>query len=241
MSKRYIFLVFLLVAIIFALLLLPKPYYCSNDENPKLRYSANKCVNAGPRGLLLEAINTHRYIDADKLAAKIIGEDPSYALVDLRNEEQFTSFTFPRAINIPYRSILDESNLSKFDSDDFTYVLFSNGTMVADQAWLSLRKNGYDNILVLQGGLNDFYTKVLNPSKPVVTDSKEVQELYNFRKSAGTYFGLPEAEEFIPEEIIEPVKKIYKPKKSSTATKKKVIVAPKEPAPIEEEEEDEGC
>jgi len=240
MSKRYIFLVFLLVAVIFALLLLPKLYYCSNDENPKLRLSANKCVNAGPKGLLLEAINTHRYIDADNLAAKIIGEDPSYALIDLRNEEQFNDFTFPRAINVPYGSILDESNLAKFDSDDYTYVLFSNGTMVADQAWLSLRKNGYENILVLQGGLNDFYNKVMNPVKPVVTDSKEVQELYNFRKAAGTYFGLPEPDEFIPEEAIEPVKKVYTPKKSTGTSKKKVVVKPKESAPVEEEE-DEGC
>lgn len=112
--------------------------------------------------------------------------------------------------------------------------------MVADQAWLSLRKNGYENILVLQGGLNDFYNKILNPEKPVVTDSKEVQELYNYRKAAGTYFGLPEADEFIPEDIVEPIKKAYKPKKTTATPKKKVIIAPKEAAPVEEEE-DEGC
>lgn len=105
MSKRYIFLILVLVSAIFALLLLPKLYYCSNDKDAKLHYKATTCANAGPKGLLLEAINTHRYIDADKLASKIIGEDPSYAYVDLRNEEQFNSFTFPGAINIPYSSI----------------------------------------------------------------------------------------------------------------------------------------
>ncbi len=240
MSKRYIFLVLVLVSAIFALLLLPKLYYCSNDENSKLHLSASTCVNAGPKGLLLEAINTHRYMDADALASKIIGEDPSYSFIDLRNEEQFKSFTFPGAINIPYNTILDESNLSKFESDDYTYVLFSNGTMVADQAWLSLRKNGYKNILVLEGGLNEFYTKVLNPVKPVETDSKEVQDLYNFRKASGTYFGLPNPDEFIPEEVTkQPIKTVSRSKKATGTVKKKVVVKPKEP--VEEEEEDEGC
>lgn len=240
MSKKFIFLILILVSAIFALLLLPKLYYCSNDKEASIHYKATTCTNAGPKGLLVEAINTHRYIDADKLSSKIIGEDPSYTFIDLRDDEQFKNFTFPRAINIPYNTILDESNLSKFDSDDVNYVLFSNGTMVADQAWLTLRKNGYKNILVLKGGLNNFYKTVLNPTMPVETDSKEIQDLYNFRKAAGTYFGLPNPAEFIPEEeVIQPVKKVYKSTKTTTP-KKKVVVKPKAPVE-EEEEEDEGC
>jgi len=238
MSKRYIFLVLVLVTAIFALLLLPKLYYCSNDKEAKLHFKANTCNNANPKALLLEAINTHRYIDADQLTSIIVGEDPSYVFVDIRNEEQFKSFSLPRAINIPYKTILEEPNLSKFDTENYTYVLFSNGTIVSDQVWSLLRRKGFKNFIVLDGGLNDFYTKILNPKKPLETASSDEQDLYNYRKAAGIYFGLPNPSEFIPEKAIQPVKKVYKPLKTGNTPKKKVIVKPKAPV---EEEEDEGC
>lgn len=238
MSKRYIFLVFVLVSAIFALLLLPKLYYCSNDKEAKLHYKANTCKNAGPKALLLEAINSHRYIDADELTSIIVGEDPSYTFVDLRDEEQFKKFSLPKAINIPYKTILEEANLTQFDTDDYTFVLFSNETVHSDLVWSLLRRKGFNNFMVLDGGLNDFYAKILNPQKPLETDSKEEQDLYNFRKAAGTYFGLPNPDEFIPEKEIKTVKKVYAPSKTGTTPKKKVIVKPKEPV---EEEEEEGC
>ena len=238
MSKRYIFLVLVLVSAIFALLLLPKLYYCSNDKESKLHYKANTCKNASPKALLLEAINSHRYIDADELTSIIISEDPSYVFVDIRNEEQFRRFTLPRAINIPYKDILEEANLPQFDTDDYTFVLFSNETIHSDQIWSLLRRRGFNNIMVLNGGLNKFYSKVLNPQKPLETDSKEEQDLYNFRKAAGTYFGLPNPDEFIPKKEIKPTKTNYVPSKTGTTPKKKVIVKPKAP---DEEEEDEGC
>lgn len=240
MSKRYIFLVLVLVSAIFALLLLPKLYYCSNDKEAKLHYKANTCKNAGPKALLLEGINSHRYIDADDLTSIIIGEDPSYVFVDIRNEEQFKRFSLPRAINIPYKTILEETNLSKFDTDKSIFVLFSNETIHSDQVWSLLRRKGYTNFMVLNGGLNNFYAKILNPQKPLESDSKEEQNLYNFRKASGTYFGLPNPDEFIPKKEIKPVKKAYVPSKTGTTPKKKVIVKPKAPVE-EEEEEDEGC
>lgn len=239
MSKRYIFTIFILVSIIFALLLLPKVFYCSNDTESKIHYSANTCTSINPNALLLEAINTHRYISADELTSKIIGEDPSFVLVDLRDVKQFKNFTLPNAINIPFKHVLDEKHHSFFENDDYTVILFSNGTVMADQVWSILRRKSFKNIMVLKGGLNEFYTQVLNPVKPKDTDSKKIHQLYNFRKAAATYFGLPNPDEFIPELEIEPVQKS---KKRVANTKKKVVVKPKsKPVIKEEEEEEEGC
>jgi len=199
MSKRYIFTIFILVSIIFALLLLPKVFYCSNDTESKIHYNSNTCNSVNPKGLLLEAINTHRYISADDLTSKIVSEDPSFVLVDLRNEKQFKNFTLPNAINIPFKQVIEEKHQSLFDNDDYTVVLFSNGTVIPDQVWSILRRKSYINIMVLKGGLNEFYTKILNPTNPKETDAKKAHELYSFRKAAGTYFGLPNPDEFIPE------------------------------------------
>lgn len=239
MSKRYIFTVFILISIIFALLLLPKVFYCSNDTESKIHYNANTCTNINPKGLLLEAISTHRYISADDLTTKIVGEDPSFVFVDLRNVTQFKSFTLPKAINIPFKQVMDEKHQSFFANDDYTIVLFSNGTVISDQVWSILRRKSYTNIMVLKGGLNEFYTSILNPIKPKDTDGKKAHQLYNFRKAAGIYFGLPNPAEFVPKLEIKPVKKVYK---KPINPKKNVVVKPKTKAPvIEEEEEEEGC
>lgn len=239
MSKRYIFTIFILVSIIFALLLLPKVFYCSNDAESKIHYKANTCTTINPKALLLEAINAHRYISADDLTSKIVSEDPSFILVDLRDAKQFKNFTLPKAVNIPFKQVMDEKHHSLFSNDDYTVVLFSNGTVIADQVWSILRRKAYTNIMVLKGGLNDFYTQVLNPVKPKDTDSEKIHQLYNFRKAAGTYFGLPNPDEFIPELKIEPVQKINK---RVVNTKKKIVVKSKlKPVIKEEEEEEEGC
>jgi len=238
MSKRYIFTIFILVSIIFALLLLPKVFYCSNDTESKIHYRSHTCNNLNPKGLLLEAINTHRYISADNLTSKIISEDPSFVLVDLRNTKQFKNFTLPNAISIPFKQVMDEKYQSLFANDDYTVVLFSNGTIISDQIWSILRRKTYKNIMVLKGGLNEFYTKVLNPVKPKDIDSKKAHQLYRFRKAAGTYFGLPNPDEFVPELKIEPVRRVYK--KRMKSNKKAVVVKLKAKAPVIEEEE-EGC
>ena len=237
MSKRYIFIIFILASIIFALLLLPKVFYCSNDTDSKIHYDANTCTNINPKGLLLEAINTYRYISVDDLTSKIVGEDPSFVLVDLRDAKQFQSFTLPNAINIPFKQVMDKEHQEFFANNDYTVVLFSNGTMISDQVWSIFRRNAHTNIMVLKGGLNEFYSTILNPIKPKDIDSKKMHQLYNFRKAAGAYFGLPNPREFIPELEIEPIKKVFKAK---SITKKKVVIKSKSPV-IEEEEEEEGC
>lgn len=238
MQKRYIFIIFLLAAIVLALLLLPKVFYCVNDDGCKIKMSSKDCHNIHPKALLLEAISSERYITADELSSVIIGEDPSYQLVDIRSNEQFEKYSLPNAVNLPFDTVMDEKNETFFDTDDYKVILFSNGTVMADQIWSLLRRKGFKNVMVLKGGLNEFYQKILNPQKPADTDPKEAFALYDFRKAAGPYFGLPNPEEYTPQLEVEPVKPIAKPIIKNTNTKKSVSVKAKPVPPVKE---DEGC
>ncbi len=240
MQKRYIFIIFLLAAMVLALLLLPKVFYCVNDDGCKIKMSSKDCKNIHPQALLLEAISSERYITVDELSSAIIGEDPSYELVDIRSTEDFEKYSLPKAINLPFDTIMDEKNEAFFDTDDYKIILFSNGTVMADQIWSLLRRKGYKNIMVLKGGLNEFYQTILNPQKPVDTDPKDAFALYDFRKAAGPYFGLPNPDEYTPKLEEKPAKQVAKPilRKTTTSTKKSVPVKTKPKPPVEE---DEGC
>jgi len=240
MKKRYIFLAIVPIVLSLVLAFLPdKSNSIDAKRNGKSLKSA-KYTGVTPNNLLLESVNSNRFIQPDELAKVIIGQDPSYLLVDLRDAVQYEKFTLPGAINIPYEKILTKENQAVFDSEAYNVVLFSNGTIVPDQVWMILRRAGIKNLKVLNGGLNQFYQLYLNPPKPLEADPKEVFENYSFRKAVGAHLGLPNPDEFIPKggenvqsnTVATGLKPVVK-----TATK----AAPKVVVPKKAEGGDEGC
>lgn len=248
MQKRYIFLAFILVLTTVVLALLPERHHYKNDERSALRLKSKAFNGITAEELLLNSLSTYRYMDVDELASAVIGEDPSYVLVDIRDEKQYAEYSLPGAINVPYETLLDDKNNKLFKSGTYKKVLFSNGTLLSDQAWILLRRNDYKEIKVLDGGLNSFFETLMNPPLPKETDSNDEFETYSFRKAAGVYFGLPNPKDFIPELVLALKtqkekgfisRKIDNSKKSVKLEKRKVektIIIEEE-----EEEEDEGC
>jgi sulfur-carrier protein adenylyltransferase/sulfurtransferase len=198
MKKRYIFLAIVPIVLSIILALLPDKSSSINAKRNKEDLKSAIYRGVSPDNLLLESVNNNRFIQPDELAKVILGQDPSYLLVDIRDSIQYQKFTLPGAYNIPYQKILNEENQATFDSDAYNVVLFSNGTIMPDQVWMILRRAGVKNVKVLNGGLNQFYQLYLNPPKPVETDTQEAFETYSFRKAVGAYLGLPNPDEFIP-------------------------------------------
>lgn len=142
----------------------------------------------GEKELLYETNKQGRYISTDEVAKAIMEADPSFLIIDLRKPSEFNHYTIEGAINIPYATIMDKKNLDYFNQDVYTTVLFSNGTSLADQAWVRLRSYGYVGNKVLKGGLNEWYKTILNPLKPKDMDPITETEKYQFRKGASIYF-----------------------------------------------------
>lgn len=240
MKKRYIFLAIVPIVLSIVLAFLPDKSNSIDAKRNQKSLKSAKYTGVTPNNLLLESVNSNRFIQPDELAKVIIGQDPSYLLVDLRETVEFKKFTLPGAINIPYEKILTEENQAVFDSEAYNVVLFSNGTIVPDQVWMILRRAGIKNLKVLNGGLNQFYQLYLNPPKPLEADSQEVFENYSYRKAVGAHLGLPNPDEFIPKAgenvqastIAVGLKPVVKPAAKA---------APKVVVPQKAEEGDEGC
>jgi len=142
----------------------------------------------GEKELLYETNKEGRYISTDEVAKAIIESDPSILVIDLRTPYEYNHYTIEGAINIPYAKIMDDANADYLDQDVYTTVLFSNGTSLADQAWVRLRSYDYKGNKVLKGGLNEWYKTIINPRKPRDIDPITVTEQYQFRKGASIYF-----------------------------------------------------
>ncbi len=176
-----------------------------------------------PQELLSNIISPERYISTDFLADKLINQDPSYLLIDVRDEESFNKNTLPNAINIPMSKLLDEDSNMYLDQDAYNIVLFSNDNFYADQAWALCTRLNYKKLHVLKGGVNEWFNTIINPVKPTENMPTEAFELYSFRKAASMYYGVAYPEQFKTKVVVKKA-----PPKIRVITVKKKKKAPAE-------------
>ena len=201
LSFQYILLAAILILTTVGLLLLPK-------------YEKHEGINA--KELLSNVVSPERYISTDELADKIINQDPSFILIDLRDKKSFDNYSLPNAIHIPLKKILEEDATAYLDQNQFDVILFSNTNFYADQAWILCNRLGYKNLRILKGGVNEWFSTIINPPKPTENMPSTAFELYTFRKAASMYFGVA-----YPESIKRNVVKTVIPKKVMVVKKKK--------------------
>lgn len=218
MSKRYIFLSVVFIALAMGLVILP---------------AHQKSEGVQPEILLLEMNSPERYLSPDLVAEKIINEDPRIFLVDVRSADEYDEYHIPGAYNFPLSDVLYDSVSNVLNQKYRDIVFYSNGQITADQAWILYRQKDYKNLYVMEGGLNQWFDQIMMPKMPDEVESTDAINLYKFRQGASIYFGMnaPEVE------YVEPVKTTQtKITKRAVMPKKQVILEP-----VEEEEEEEGC
>lgn len=215
LSFRYVILASVLIVLSGGLVLLPK-------------YEKHEGIS--PENLLVNALSPERYVSTDELADRLITQDPSLLLVDVRDENSFKKYTLPNAVNIPLSKVLEEDSEPYLNQDEYDVVLFSNDNFHADQAWILCSRLGFENLHVLKGGLNEWFNTIINPKEPSENMASNEFEKYNFRKAASMYFGVA-----YPEKVVKnpDVKKYVLAKPKTIVPKKVVPVKKKKKMPVE--------
>lgn len=201
LSFRYKILALILLVLAGGLVLLPKTQKQEGIEVEQL---------------LSNVLSQERYISTDQIAHKLISQDPSFILVDVRDPEHYNNYALPNALNIPMENLLDEDNQLYLNQNQFDVVFYSNDNFHADQAWVLCNRLGYKNLRVLSGGMNKWFKTIINPSVPDQKMAAEDFKLYSTRKAASMFFGVMYPDQGVVEEsgVEEPVaKKIITVKK----------------------------
>ncbi len=193
LTRRYQILGAILFILAAGLVLLPK-------------YKKNEGVN--PEVFVTKLISSERYISTDRLADRLVNQDPTVLLIDTRSDAEFNSFALPNAINIPLKDILNEDKRAYLDQDVYDVILYSNTNFYADQAWILANRLGYTNIYVLKGGLNEWFNTIISPKYPDETMPEEAFKLYSFRKAAAMFFGVGVTNKKAETSPSAPVKKV---------------------------------
>ena len=126
-----------------------------------LPLSGKYSFHGRPDKLLTEALDKNTYVTADQVARYVVTEDSTVQLIDLRTPEEFRAFSIPGAINIPYSDLLSQ-DLESYLDRNVKNIFYSNGDYQANYAWIIATGLGFENNLVMKGGLNEWYNKVMN-------------------------------------------------------------------------------
>lgn len=173
-KKRYYFLSAVMVVLALLMAFMP--------EKQNLR-------ERSPEQLLAELNYDNRFWTTDRVAEMIIQQDPLLLLVDVRSPEEFAAYHLPGALNIPLAEITSPDWADTFADGVHEVVFYSNGTIYASQAWMLLRRQNYNNLYVMRGGLNTWVETILRPTPPRESDPEALHRLYAFRKGASAFFG----------------------------------------------------
>ncbi len=180
----------LLILSMFALLFLPEQRKSNAQEVP-------------PHELLAMLQQNDRFVDVEEATYKIIQQDRDFILIDVREPEEFERFALPGAINITMDELLGRRYREFFSDNKEKKVFYSYGESSADMAWTVAKRAGFEEIYVLQGGLNGMFDTLFNGSD-VPEDPKNMDEEFSVRfiTKARQMFKEGEA---LPKEATQPV------------------------------------
>ncbi len=181
MERKYTILSVLLIVLALGLVVLP-----GKSERKEIE----------PKILLNSITEKSRYLSVDLVTHRIIENDPTLLLVDLRSAGQFKLFSLPGSVNVQPDSLLSEANLELFRESGKDKVLYANSDLTAEMAWLLCSRYSVNRIYIMKGGLNEWFNTIIKEHNVSPTASTSDLDLLNFRKAARQFFtgsGVPVA------------------------------------------------
>lgn len=174
MNRRYIIPTIILLILGVWFIFMPEV------DNSKRELSPNQ---------LLAAMNeSSRFVSTDIVSDLIIKNDPGFLLIDVRSEEEYSSYNLPGSINIPLDSLLLPKWVGYLNQYSINNIFYSNDELKAETAWIVCARKGYKNNYVLSKGLNNWFETIIEPVVPSETASQDEWDLYQTRLAASQFF-----------------------------------------------------
>ncbi|MBI5010981.1 MAG: rhodanese-like domain-containing protein [Bacteroidia bacterium] len=152
-----------------------------------LPLTGNRSFTVNPQKLVTGAFDQTSYFTSDQVARFIATEDTSIQLIDLRSQKEFSKLNIPGSINIPYESFIDIAP-GTLTGGDIKYILYSNGDIDANNAWVIAKGLKINNVYVMKGGLNEWFSTVMNSRFTGERISARENALFESRRKAGQIF-----------------------------------------------------
>jgi rhodanese-related sulfurtransferase len=121
-----------------------------------------RSLKGNPENIWMSSIDQKTILTPDQVARMVVREDSTLVLIDLRQADEFRQFTIPGSVNVPYDELVKRDPSTYLGSGDFKNVFFSNSDLKSGYAVVIAAGMGYDNCYSMKGGLNDWFSIVMN-------------------------------------------------------------------------------
>lgn len=173
MERKYTILAILMIVLALGLAVLPKKKELKETD---------------PKVLLSAIAEKSRFLSVDLVTHRIIENDPTLLLIDLRPANEFKAFALPGSINIQPDSLLSASTRELLNQPGKDKILYANSDLTAEKAWLIGTRYSISRLYILKGGLNEWYNTIIKPSDISTSASSTDLDLMSFRNAARQYF-----------------------------------------------------
>jgi sulfur-carrier protein adenylyltransferase/sulfurtransferase len=173
MERKYTILAVLLIVLALGLVVLPKKKDLKETD---------------PKALLTAITEKSRYLSVDLVTHRIIENDPTLMLIDLRPANQYKAFALPGSINIQPDSLLSATTLELLNQPGKDKILYANSDLTTEKAWLLATRYSVNRLYILKGGLNEWYNTIIKPGDISSAASSTDLDLMSFRNAARQYF-----------------------------------------------------
>lgn len=153
-----------------------------------LPLSGSRSFTVKPQKLLFEVLDEDTYISVDQVARFIASEDSSVQIIDVRTPEEFKEINIPGSINVPYAGFLDKDPSAILNNGKAKNIFYSNGDLESGYALAIARGLKLKNTFVMRGGLNEWFSTVMNSSFTGERISARENALFESRTRAKRLF-----------------------------------------------------
>ncbi len=142
---------------------------------------------------ILEEIQTGKFqqahplhlMTADELAFRVMDKDPRLVIVDVRSPERFAAMALPGSVNLSPGSLFGKENAALLGERHKERVFVDENGDESRKAALLATRLGYENVRVLDAGLQGLRSTILDFKAPAVPSAAEA-DTYRFRSKART-------------------------------------------------------
>lgn len=114
-----------------------------------------------PKEVLHTLASDSSVLTPDEVAKMIVKEEPGFILVDVRSEDEFREVSIPGSVSLPYKSFSGKDPGLILPPDPVKKVFYSNSETDAGFAAALAAGYGHKNVAVMKGGLNGWFTDIM--------------------------------------------------------------------------------
>ncbi|HEX2868138.1 MAG TPA: YeeE/YedE thiosulfate transporter family protein [Ignavibacteriales bacterium] len=133
-----------------------------------------------------EFLNKHsvNLITPDELAFRLMDKEDNLQIFDFRNPVEFTKFHLPKSVPFKAGSLFEKEPSKPLLIKHQMNIFAAGDELTARKMAVAAEELGFENIRVLQGGLNSFKSQILDFDTLSVAHSKQEMDTYRFRTKA---------------------------------------------------------